>query len=126
MGILWRARYKDGTTLEQYNSDGEANGYENINRDKLDAFEIFDSKDKRLILRMFLEPEQRLIYRRRVWQDFRTGNIKFYLYMIGWQQTIKGQNIQSLNYIYPDGHVEQGGKWIGGPPVLEEYEKKCQ
>ena len=34
--------------------------------------------------------------------------------MVGWQQKINGKNIQSINYIYDNGHIEQAGEWVGG------------
>ncbi len=122
MNINWRARYLDGTSLDQYGPNGEVNGYENIDRTKLSAFEIFDADHPEpLIFRMFLEEGQTLIYRRRTWQDVNTGGDplgKRFLYLVGWQKNVRGENVQSINYIHPDGHVEQAGKWVGGKPTL--------
>ncbi len=127
MNINWRARYFDGSVLEQYDSDGKVNGYENIDRKNLSAFEIYNvDKPEPLIFRMFLEEGQKLIYRRRTWQDVNSGGDitgKRFLYLVGWQKNVRGENIQSVNYIHPDGHVEQAGKWVGGMPTLMPEEK---
>lgn len=135
----WRAIYNDKTILPQYCKCGFKSGYENIDRDKLLAFDIYtignkekyipnDDKTGHLLFRMYLEPEQRLIYRRRVWGEVNLTTmeqkIKGYLYMVGWQQKVNGKNTQSINYIFPDGHVEQRGKWTSGEPryIKEELQ----
>ncbi len=116
MDYEWEAIYSDGTTLPQYNEKGEANGYENIDSTKLKAFAIYGNK--KLHFRLHLEPGQRLIYLRRGLIDFskRTGKItdKRYFLMVGWQQQVNGKNIQSISYLYDDGHIEQAGVFAGG------------
>lgn len=133
----WRAIYKDGSILPQYCKCGFQKGYENIDRTKLSAFDIYsiDNKEKytehdlktgKLIFRMFLEEGQKLIYRRRVQKEFSviTGEEKAqrYVYMVGHQQKVNGKNTQVINYIFQDGHIEQAGRWVGGIPELKEYE----
>lgn len=123
MNLVWKAHYKDGTFLDQY-TDGKPNGYENIDRKKLEAFEIIG--DGKRIFCLFLEPGQRLIFRRRTAFDLviktqETRNLRYFL-MVGWQHNINGINIQSINYIFDDGHVESAGRWAGGEPNLKSYE----
>lgn len=126
MDYTWEAIYKDGTTLPQYNEKGEKNGYENIDTKKLQAFAINypdpkDNKKKKLHFRLHLEEGQELIYLRRGFIDFSTSTKqvtgKRYFLMVGWQQNVNGKNIQSINYIYDDGHIEQAGVWAGGEPT---------
>jgi|SRR6266849_1935481 len=111
MVFLWKAIYNDNTFYESSDTPG-AKDYDKIDRSKLSAFEIFDSDTKKLIYRLVLEPGQRLIYRKRGWQDFYTSEKLLEIYMVGWQQTVNGRNIQSISHIFPDGHVEQSGKWV--------------
>ena len=121
--IRWRAIYNDGSTLPQYNEKGEANGYENIDRKGLAAFEIYDlTKPDSFIFRLFLEEGQKLIYRRRVQKDLMSDKITNVLYLVGWQQKVNGKNIQSINYITEDGEVQQAGRWVGGIPKMRAEE----
>ena len=124
MDYEWEAIYSDGTTLTQYNEKGEKNGYENIDATKLRAFAIHNVKltkkdnkyftsDEKIHFRLHLEPEQRLIYLRRGFLNTAGGKGSFL--MVGWQQKINGKNIQSINYLYNDGHIEQSGVFAGGP-----------
>ena len=119
----WVAWYNDGTFLEQGSYQDSKFDYAAIDRNKLAAFEIREIENKKTIFKLHLEPGQRLIYRRRVWQDFNTGQIIGYVYMVGWQQTIEGRNIQAIAHILPDGHVELAGKWSGGEPEYRADEK---
>lgn len=126
MDYTWEAIYNDGTTLPQYNEKGEKNGYENIDKSKLKAFAINypdpeDNKKKKLFYRLHLEPGQKLVYVRRGFIDFSTSSKqvtdKRYFLMVGWQKNINGENIQSISYIYDDGHIEHAGVWAGGEPT---------
>lgn len=135
MEQCWRAIYKDGTFLNQ-----GKNQYENIDRTKLAAFEIyepdgdvasFDGELKpidRSIYKLNLEEGQRLICRRlgikRV--NAVTGKetqADDHVFMVGWQQNVNGKNVQSITYILPDGRIEQSGKWIGKDPNLRPEEQ---
>ena len=134
MKIRWRAKYSDGKHLDQI--DGTS-VYPNIDRTKLAAFDIIDidriipksqvviTDDKtQLLFRMFLDKGQRLIYRKRVLMDVGTSEAKSIVYMVGYQEKIRGVNKQVINYIFEDGHVEQAGQWQGGEPALKDYEVK--
>lgn len=136
MQIFWKAIYNDGTYLVSSEEPG-SNHYGKIDRSKLIAFDILDKETEKLIFRLVLEPEQRLIYRKRNYQDVISGGEKLMeIIMVGWQQTINGKNIQSISHIFDDGHVEQAGNWItwnrdnrtveysiGNEPILREDEK---
>ncbi|MCH7561883.1 MAG: hypothetical protein IIC67_11070 [Thaumarchaeota archaeon] len=106
--LIWKAIYSDGKSLNQYNEDKSVNKYTDIDRNILKFFELYD-KDK-LILRVHLGDSKRLIYRRRVSLRME-GTITEVIYLVGWQKTIKGKNIQSINYIFEDGHIELKGAW---------------
>ncbi len=135
--MQWVAYYDDGTHLRQYKDDGSENKYADIDRSKLASFALYDggaivNRDDylklrndvaitpgadpgvyelatRKLLHLHLEPGQRLIYRRRVEQT--VGGPATVCYMIGWQQTIIGENIQSIAYVFENGTIELAGKW---------------
>ena len=124
--IKWRARYSDGSSLDQ-----GKNQYEKIDRTRLNAFEIL--KDDKLILRVWLDDDRRkkLVYRRRVQTDF-DGNIKNVVYLVGWHMKVGNESIQSINYVIEVPktkteeaytRIEQAGKWVGKIPTLREDEK---
>lgn len=103
----WNAIYSDGESLKRYNEDGSENSYNDIDRERLDRFEV-TVLDKR-VLSVFMErPSQKLVYRRRVFCDSQ-GNPKGMVLLAGWHENINGTSIKSIAYIYPDGHVELAG-----------------
>lgn len=113
----WRAWYSDGTYLDQ-----GKNQYEKIERDRLNAFEIY--RDGKSLLRVWLDDDRRkkLIYRRRPSVNM-AGEIVTVVYLVGWHMKVGNESIQSINYIFEDGRVEQAGKWVGKLPVFREEEK---
>jgi len=125
--IYWKAIYKDGTSLCQFEEDGKENKYPDIDRYRLAAFEIRKAAAReqpdRLLFKMFMEPGRRLIYRRRVLERMQFGKEKPELirekrtvvYLVGWQATIEGRNVQDIAYVFGDGHVELAGKWREAP-----------
>ena len=124
--IRWRARYSDGTYLNQ-----GKNTYETIDRTKLAAFDILkDVEDplaqyetEELLFRVWLDKGQKLIYRRRVEKDLQGGlGIKSEMWLVGYQEKINGTNKQVINHIFPDGHIQQAGVWKGGLPEIKKYE----
>ena len=105
--MKWKAVYSDGY-LNQYNEDGTANKYTKIDRKKLQFFELY--KEEKLILRVHLGDGKRLIYRRRVEMEY-PSKIKEVIYFAGWQKKVGGENIESISYIFEDGHIEMAGAW---------------
>ena len=102
----WKAIYDDGTSLEQGN-------YEDINKEKLIAFEIWNG-DIRLISLRF-QKGQRLIWRRRV--EMSQGGQKEVCHIIGKQETINGKNYQGIVGLFEsDGRIEVTGKFEEGHP----------
>lgn len=125
----WKAIYKDGKELCQFEEDGTENKYPDIDRSKLAVFEIRKAaagdQPDRLLFKMFLEPGRRLIYRRRVQDKMKIGGKptdiqvkkrwKEIVYLVGWQATIGGRSVQDIAYVFEDGHVELAGKWMQAP-----------
>jgi ribosomal protein L32 len=76
------------------------------------------------IFKIHLESGQRLICRRRTGKRVKISNVmeckevgeldvegEYYFYIVGWQQTIEGKNVQAIAYIFEDGHIELAGNW---------------
>ena len=122
--IYWKAVYKDGTSLTQF-EEGIEKKYPDIDRSKLVAFEIrkaaVNNNPDKLFFRLHLDPGRRLIYRRRVKDNYKIGGtpgnpklVPYWqevVYLVGWQATIEGRNVQDIAYIFSDGHVELAGMW---------------
>lgn len=116
----WTAYYSDSTTLEQYGSNKTSN-YQDIDRTKLEAFGILKSNE--LIYRVFLEPNQNLIYRRRSTGDFYNGQIHSELILVGTKEKVNGVDVQNIAYIdVSTGLIQVAGKWVGGEPTLRSDE----
>jgi len=106
--MKWLARYNDKTELHQVNDDGSENRYVDINRAKLESFALY-SDEGRHLFELHLDQGQRFIYRKRVEQ--RTGESPFAVYMVGWQKTVNGVNVQSIAYVTESGQVHMAGAW---------------
>lgn len=112
MPIQWRAIYSDGEILPQYNEDGSENKYADIDRTRLSSFEL--SLEGRVLFCLHLDPGQHLIYRRRV--ELPVGGSPLVVYLVGWQMTVNGQNVQSIAYVSQDGEVHLAGAWRNDHP----------
>lgn len=131
-GIFWIANYNDNTFLQQYQPTKDTyieNKYTNINRKKLISFEIWNKKENifSIITRINLEPNQRLIFRRRVRINIQSNSSEV-MYLVGWQQTIENHNIQSILCIMDNGFIELIGRWKDNDsfycsPILIDDEK---
>ena len=121
----WTAFYHDFTELDQYNKDGSKNKYEDIDRSKLAAFGI--KRLGKLIYRVFLEPNQTLIYRRRPAGEENEKHeliIHSELILVGTKEKVKGVDVQHIAYIQVGTDlIQHAGKWAGGEPNLIREEK---
>ena len=77
--ITWRAVYRDGSTLNQYNEDRTENKYADIDRWNLVRFDLL--KDDKPVLAVYLRQGQRLIYRRRTFITL--NNEKTVVFLVG-------------------------------------------
>lgn len=119
MEFCWRAVYYDGSTIDQYDSEGKAivRGYEDIDRERLMAFEIREmGMLQRLIHRVYLGGDKRLIWRRRVFMKM--GGQQTVIHLVGWQKTVEGRNVQAITFVFPDGHTELIDRWHETHPIF--------
>jgi len=110
--MQWEARYNDAS-LHQFNGDGSENKYADIDRNRLLSFVLYGD-DGKPVFELFLDPGQRLIYRRRVRKS--PGLADIIIYLVGWQMTVGGENVQSIAYVSEDGQVALAGRWRDDHP----------
>lgn len=117
--MQWIATYTDGSTLSQYNEDGSENAYKDIDRERLHSFALLTAEG-RTVLVLMLDPGQRLIYRKR--HRIVMGVSHHVIWLVGWQQTIAGQNVQSIAYVGETGSIILGGKFKDNDPWMRQVE----
>lgn len=103
MNITWQVVYEDGSIVNQYNDDGTENKYFDIYNNKIVYFKIL--KNSKVIFVLHLDRNKRLIYRRRVALNINTGEEEV-VYIVGFQENKNGVNVQSIAFIFEDGHIE--------------------
>ena len=94
---------------------GDDFGYDDIDRSLLTHFSIEDEGDE--LIRVHLEQNKRLIWRKRV---FMKPRHKFTVHLLGWQRTVNGVNVQSIAYVFPHGHIEMKGRFEEGHPIFDK------
>jgi len=104
MSLTWRAIYTDGSFLDQYNADGTENKYTSIDRTRLSKFLLL--RETKPVFVLHLRPGQRLIHRRRVSIRLGARAGRETVWIVGFQENRNGVNIQSIAFVFEDGHVE--------------------
>ena len=107
MTYTWRATYKDGTVFDA--SVDQSLSVDRLDRKQLDKFELVSQAGASLMT-LHLDPGQRLIYRMRTTMQ-QSGRKSSVCHLLGWQQTVGGQNVQSILYVFEDGRIEMAGKF---------------
>lgn len=120
MNFKWKAVYEDGSELSQYNEDGSENKYPDIERSKLVRFALLQFHSAQPCVILHLNKNQRLIYRRRVALRFGLKDVnikqKETIHLIGYQELINGRNVQTICFVFEDGHIE----------IIDGFKKKTQ
>ena len=104
--FYWTVVYEDGSELEEKDTL-----FGDLIQDKIRH--VIISHNAIPIFILHLSPPKRLIMFRRNRKTLNGKNIvtnSNVVFVIGWQETIRGVNTQSLCYIYPDGHIEMKDK----------------
>ncbi len=117
MTFYWKATYDNGETIQQ---EPNKVGYNDIDRDRLRVFELFDIETGQTKLKIKFEKGQRLIWRRR--EAMTTSGKMTIVHLVGKQETVKGKNIQGLALLYEDGAVEFFEKFNREHPWLRPIE----
>lgn len=107
---FWFAKFKDGTTLSQYNKDGSENLAKRIfdeeKKENLDQVWWIPLKNK-TSYGLKLEENQRLILVRRNYiRTTADGQERSTIYMLGWQKTENEKNIKNILFLNKDGKFE--------------------
>lgn len=105
--FAWKAIYNDDTFLNQINSDGSRNKYTDIERSKLKQFLLYKNGDTDpfFVLHIVRPESQKLIFRLRKTMQL-NGAVTREVAIVGWQENVKGNNVQLINFVFEDGHVE--------------------
>ena len=109
--VRWRAVYDNGDTLEQCTGKSV---YPLINRTQLKCFDIMNG-DK-TIFRMHMKEGMQLVYRS-ISRITPTSTTQEALLVAQ-----RNDSEQIVNYILPNGVVEQATVWLDKMPILKEYE----
>lgn len=132
MKFHWRAEYRDGTCLNQFNEDGSENKYPDIDRSKLEYFVLVNEDQfPAVVLHFNPERNQRLICRLRTHIAGMSGRVLERVWLVGWQETRNGTNTQKIFFVFSDGHIEVTDRfdnkhpWYYSPNLRpEEMENK--
>lgn len=109
----WKAKYTSGASLSQIDPSGKLNAYQDIDRENLVAFEMWEGSSRLFFLRF--KKGQRLIWRRRV--EMSPQGIVEVCHLIGKQETIGGKNYQGIIGLFEsDGRIEICGRLEEGHP----------
>lgn len=105
--LIWAAKYKDNTTIAQYDKDGTPISTESIPRDGLRVFMLIDQYNRAAFIQE-LRPGQQFIYRRRT--ALKTGaDVIEVIHIVGWQQQIGEEIVRHMSFIYEsDMRIEMG------------------
>ena len=115
----WQAVYKDGSSLWETDKEGLVIGkYGQIDRHNLVAFNLyrtdtenrFNLEGTQPFLTVEIKPGYRLIWRKRRYQRLVETEPFMTIYLVGWQTTVRGKNVQAIYYIFPDGRTELSSK----------------
>jgi hydroxymethylpyrimidine pyrophosphatase-like HAD family hydrolase len=123
----WLAEYKDGSIIRQNNAFGKIISSDEIDRDKLKTFTLIC--DNKIIVKLHINNNERLVYRRRVEKTI--GDSEIACHIIGWRKLVDNKICQSMMYVFEDGNIEMASdfqenhKWFY-PPILRDFELPCQ
>ena len=114
--IVWRVHYIDGTSLNQFDVDGKEHSYTEIDRPRLQAFDLW--WQGRLLVRVDLRDDTKgnpdIGRRRLIWRIrhiARSNGEHIRIHLAGWQRNIKGVNVQAIAYAFEDGWLVLGGQF---------------
>jgi hypothetical protein len=124
----WKAIYKDGRVLNQYNEDGTKNKYREIDRVDLSKFSLISIETGKTVVTVNLSRNKRLIWRMRVAKPFGQRFESVRVHLVGWQMLYRGKNSQLIHAVFPDGSIETVDRWSDNhewlyPVVFNEAER---
>jgi predicted proteasome-type protease len=99
MEYYWKCQYNDGSVV----SRKKGLKYKDIDRDRLSKF-ILCSSDNKEVLVFEVGGNRRLILRTRT--AIEMNQVTQTIWICGYQETINGENRQTLFFVYPNGTIE--------------------
>ena len=108
--LYWVANYIDGKSLRQY-QDGKEMKYADIDRDRLERFDLLDFETNKAVHSVYLRGGQQLIYRRRTL--IKMDGTRTVIYLVGWQTNVYTnsglKHFTVINYLHEDGSIALDG-----------------
>jgi hypothetical protein len=120
----WVAVYGDGTIVYQVDPEtGDKSSYEDIDRDRLAVFSLWEWETQRMVVMMRFSKGQRLIWRRRF--ELSPGEeITNVCHIIGKQEWVNGKKYEGiLGFFSDDERIEVAGRFEEGHPWFYPIEK---
>lgn len=110
--LYWVANYSNGEKFEQFSTEGLERKYEDIDREKLERFDMLEKGSNKTVYSLYLREGQRLIFRRRTLIDVASGK-RVVIFLVGYQMTVMAmggpKNLIVINYLHEDGSVALDG-----------------
>ena len=111
--LKWVANYSGGKQFPQFDpKSGAENKYKDIDREKLERFDLLNKETGKAIHSVYLREGQILVYRRRTFIKVKT-NERSIVYLVGWKMDIMTNSgvktLTVINYIHPDGSIALDG-----------------
>ena len=108
--LYWIANYSDKTVLRQF-FDGKENSYQDIDRNRLERFDLLDWDTNKPVYSLYLREGQRLIFRRRTLKQI--GKPDVTIFLVGYQIIVFTEggpkSIVVINYLHEDGSIALDG-----------------
>lgn len=140
MGFVWQIEYVDGSKANQFDYLFRDVKYKDLRKDGIKRFNLLDERTKRPVVTLRLEPNQKLIYRKRHRMAINFGAVKelsedqifeliksgkklpgvgpdTFFWLIGFQERAgPGVNVQSILCVFEDPfHVIMMDRWREAP-----------
>ncbi len=113
MTYYWKCQYNDGSEISS--KDGAK--YRDIDRSRIEKFVLLQVDNDKPVLVLNLGGSKRLICRMRTAITVQSGE-KMTVWIVGWQATGRNGNLQRVNFVFPNGYIEEtngfkeGHKWF--------------
>lgn len=105
---VWRAVYRDGSVLEEYDANGVQHGFREVRQDELAAFALLPAAGGVSPVVVDLSGDQTLIFTRTHIDSFTADGAHLgshTIAIVGWWRKVGGRKVQSLLACYENGAI---------------------
>lgn len=109
---FWRMHYRDGSTLEEFDGDGQDHGFAEVAISEVIAVELLPLREglpSHVMLIDLAAGQRPIFFRRRLHPLIMTGDgaarelARVSATVIGWQQTVRRKNVAHFTAFFEDG-----------------------